>query len=76
MRVELRLTSCDAHCPTAACVPFLVVVVVVVVVVVRVLPAAQRSWDLGVVMPLLVYLTIMMPFRLAFDNEAPTNSYM
>ena len=31
----------------------------------------RLGWDLGVVMPLLVYLTIVMPFRLSFVNEAP-----
>ena len=33
--------------------------------------AFRMGWDLGVVMPLLVYLTIVMPFRLTFENEAP-----
>jgi hypothetical protein len=27
------------------------------------------SWDLAIVMPLLVYLAVMIPFRLCFDNE-------
>jgi len=31
------------------------------------------SWDLGIIMPLLVYLTIMMPFRLCFANEAQSD---
>jgi hypothetical protein len=26
-------------------------------------------WDMGVIVPLLVYLTIMTPFRICFDNE-------
>jgi hypothetical protein len=29
-------------------------------------------WDLGVIMPILLYLTIMLPFRICFDNE-PVN---
>ena len=28
-------------------------------------------WDLGVIMPLLLYLTVLLPFRLAFENEPP-----
>jgi len=28
-------------------------------------------WDLGVMMPFLVYLAILLPFRLTFVNEAP-----
>jgi hypothetical protein len=32
--------------------------------------AFRMTWDLGVVMPLLIYLTIVMPFRLTFQNEA------
>jgi hypothetical protein len=30
----------------------------------------RLGWDLGVIVPLLIYLAIMMPFRLSFDNEA------
>ena len=30
----------------------------------------RMSWDLGVLLPFLVYLTIVMPFRLTFVNEA------
>lgn len=29
----------------------------------------KMSWDLAIVMPLLVYLAVMIPFRLCFDNE-------
>jgi hypothetical protein len=31
----------------------------------------RMVWDLGVMIPLLIYLMVMLPFRLAFDNEAP-----
>jgi hypothetical protein len=31
----------------------------------------RMVWDLGVMIPLLVYLMVLLPFRLAFDNEAP-----
>jgi hypothetical protein len=31
----------------------------------------RLSWDLGLMMPLLVYLTVVLPFRLTFENEAP-----
>eukprot|EP00613_Pedinella_sp_CCMP2098_P050289 CAMPEP_0171819112 /NCGR_PEP_ID=MMETSP0992-20121227/2028_1 /TAXON_ID=483369 /ORGANISM="non described non described, Strain CCMP2098" /LENGTH=198 /DNA_ID=CAMNT_0012433351 /DNA_START=42 /DNA_END=635 /DNA_ORIENTATION=+ len=34
----------------------------------------RMCWDLGVVMPLLVYLAIVLPFRLTFENEAPNFS--
>ena len=30
----------------------------------------RRTWDLGVLMPCLVYLGVMLPFRLTFENEA------
>jgi len=30
----------------------------------------RLTWDVGVIMPLLVYLTCVMPFRLCFGNEA------
>jgi len=29
----------------------------------------KMTWDLAAVMPLLVYLAVMIPFRLCFDNE-------
>ena len=36
----------------------------------------RMIWDLGLIMPLLVYLTILMPFRLCFDNEPPRFSWI
>lgn len=30
----------------------------------------RMAWDLGLIMPFLVYLTVVMPFRLCFANEA------
>ena len=32
------------------------------------------GWDIGVVMPLLLYLTVVMPYRLCFANEPPLKS--
>ena len=29
----------------------------------------RMTWDLAVLLPLLLYLTIMMPFRLCFVND-------
>ena len=29
----------------------------------------RLTWDIGLIMPFLVYLTIVMPFRLCFANE-------
>ena len=31
--------------------------------------ARRLSWDLCVILPLLAYLTVMMPFRMCFENE-------
>eukprot|EP00614_Pseudopedinella_elastica_P029832 CAMPEP_0172624572 /NCGR_PEP_ID=MMETSP1068-20121228/137649_1 /TAXON_ID=35684 /ORGANISM="Pseudopedinella elastica, Strain CCMP716" /LENGTH=181 /DNA_ID=CAMNT_0013433583 /DNA_START=32 /DNA_END=574 /DNA_ORIENTATION=+ len=31
----------------------------------------RMTWDIGLIMPFLLYLTIVMPFRLCFANEAP-----
>jgi hypothetical protein len=39
-------------------------------------PRFRLTWDLAVVMPLLVYLCVAMPFRLCFGNEAPIYTYM
>jgi hypothetical protein len=36
----------------------------------------RLTWDIAIIMPLLVYLTIMLPFRLAFANEPPLNSWV
>jgi hypothetical protein len=30
----------------------------------------RMQWDLGLIMPFLLYLTVIMPFRLCFANEA------
>jgi hypothetical protein len=30
----------------------------------------RMTWDLSLIMPFLIYLTVMMPFRLCFANEA------
>ena len=30
----------------------------------------RMTWDIAIIMPLLVYLMVMMPFRLCFANEA------
>jgi hypothetical protein len=27
------------------------------------------TWDLGVILPMILYLCVMMPFRLCFENE-------
>jgi len=29
----------------------------------------RMGWDLGLVVPLLLYLTLVMPYRVCFDNE-------
>jgi hypothetical protein len=34
------------------------------------------TWDLTVMMPFLLYLVIMLPFRFAFDNDARTFSWI
>jgi hypothetical protein len=31
----------------------------------------RMTWDLALVLPLLVYLAVVMPFRLSFNNEPP-----
>ena len=36
----------------------------------------RMIWDLCILFPLLMYLTIVMPFRMTFANEAPTYSPM
>ena len=34
----------------------------------------RMCWDLGLVAPLLLYLTVMMPYRLCFANEPMLNT--
>jgi hypothetical protein len=29
----------------------------------------RMTWDLGFILPMILYLCVMMPFRLCFDNE-------
>eukprot|EP00614_Pseudopedinella_elastica_P009557 CAMPEP_0172607538 /NCGR_PEP_ID=MMETSP1068-20121228/27690_1 /TAXON_ID=35684 /ORGANISM="Pseudopedinella elastica, Strain CCMP716" /LENGTH=935 /DNA_ID=CAMNT_0013410567 /DNA_START=183 /DNA_END=2990 /DNA_ORIENTATION=- len=36
----------------------------------------RMTWDLGVVAPLLLYLTVAVPFRLSFENDPPLYSGM
>ena len=33
--------------------------------------AFRISWDLGVIFPLLIYLAVILPFRLCFNNDPP-----
>lgn len=34
------------------------------------------TWDLGIILPMIVYLCVMMPFRLCFENEPFFSSHM
>ena len=34
----------------------------------------RLAWDLAVITPLMAYLTIIMPFRICFNNDAEISS--
>ena len=34
------------------------------------------SWDIAIIMPILCYLTVMLPFRMCFENEPVLNTAM